>query len=81
MRHGTAPFYVLRLDAVRVVAVSAVCTHVRCILGYDRERRGFVCPCHDGRFDLGGNVLSGPPQRPLSTYVVSVRAGEVFVHL
>jgi len=81
VRHGLTPFYVVRLDAARVVAISAVCTHVRCILGFDRERRGLVCPCHDGRFDLAGNVLSGPPPRPLATYTVSVRAGEVFVHL
>jgi cytochrome b6-f complex iron-sulfur subunit len=81
VRHGTRPFYVVRVDAARVIALSAVCTHVRCILGYDRERRGFVCPCHDGRFDLAGNVLSGPPPRALPTYPVSVRAGEVFVHL
>jgi cytochrome b6-f complex iron-sulfur subunit len=81
VRHGTRPFYVVRTEAERVIALSAVCTHMRCILGYDRERRGFVCPCHDGRFDLAGNVLSGPPPRALPTYAVSVRAGEVFVHL
>ena len=81
VRQGITPFYVVRLDASRVVAISAVCTHVRCILGFDRERGGLVCPCHDGRFDLAGNVLSGPPPTPLPTYAVSVRAGEVFVHL
>ena len=81
VRHGTRPFFVVRMDATRVIALSAVCTHVRCILAYDRARRGFVCPCHDGRFDLAGNVLSGPPPKALPTYAVSVRAGEVFVHL
>jgi len=81
VRHGISPFYVIRLDAERVVALSAVCTHVRCILGFDHERRALVCPCHDGRFDLSGNVLSGPPPRPLVTYPVSVRAGEVFVRV
>jgi cytochrome b6-f complex iron-sulfur subunit len=79
--HGTTPFYVVRMDATRLVALSAVCTHVRCILNYDRERKGLVCPCHDGRFDLSGNVLSGPPPRALPSYEVAVRAGEVFVHL
>ncbi len=79
VRHGISPFFVVRVDAARVVAISAVCTHVRCIVGYDPVRRGLVCPCHDGRFDLGGNVLSGPPPRPLRTYSVSVRAGEIFV--
>lgn len=81
VRHGVTPFYVVRLDASRIVALSAVCTHVRCILGFDRERGALVCPCHDGRFDLAGNVLSGPPPRPLPNYTVSVRAGEVYVHL
>jgi cytochrome b6-f complex iron-sulfur subunit len=81
VRHGVSPFYVVRLDAARVVALSAVCTHVRCILGFDRERRALTCPCHDGRFDLAGQVLSGPPPRPLPSYSVSVRAGEVFVQL
>jgi cytochrome b6-f complex iron-sulfur subunit len=81
VRHGATPFFVVRLSADRVVAISAVCTHVRCILGYDRESRVLSCPCHDGRFDLSGNVLSGPPPRSLPTYEVSVRAGEVVVHL
>jgi cytochrome b6-f complex iron-sulfur subunit len=79
VRHGVTPFYVVRLDATRVLALSAVCTHVRCILGYEPARRTLVCPCHDGRFDLSGNVLSGPPPRPLPSYPVSVRAGEIFV--
>jgi cytochrome b6-f complex iron-sulfur subunit len=81
VRHGETPFYVVRLDAARVVALSAVCTHVRCILGYEPARRALVCPCHEGRFDLSGNVLSGPPPRPLPTYPVSVRAGEIFVQV
>jgi Rieske Fe-S protein len=81
VRHGITPFYVVRLDATRVLALSAVCTHVRCILGYDPARRTLVCPCHDGRFDLSGNVLSGPPSRPLPGYPVSVRAGEIFVQV
>jgi cytochrome b6-f complex iron-sulfur subunit len=81
VRHGVTPFFVVRVDSERVVALSAVCTHVRCILGFDRSRRALVCPCHDGRFDLAGNVISGPPPRPLATHHVSIRAGEVFVHL
>jgi len=81
VRHGTTPFYVVRLDLERVTAVSAVCTHVRCILDFNREQSALVCPCHAGRFDLGGRVLSGPPPKPLAVYEVSVRAGELFVHL
>lgn len=81
VRHGIKPFWVIRVDATKVVAMSAVCTHMRCILAFDRERRGLVCPCHGGRFDLNGNVVSGPPPHPLPTYEVSTRAGEVFVRV
>jgi cytochrome b6-f complex iron-sulfur subunit len=81
VRHGTTPFFVVRVESERVIALSAVCTHVRCILGFDRERKAIVCPCHDGRFDLAGNVLSGPPPRPLLSYEVAVRAGDVYVRL
>ncbi len=81
VRQGTAPFFVIRTGTTQVIALSAVCTHVRCILGFDRERRVLQCPCHDGRFDLSGNVLGGPPSRPLRSYEVAVRAGEVYVQL
>jgi len=81
VRHGVTPFFVIRTNETNVVAMSAVCTHVRCILNVDREHRTIVCPCHEGRFDLKGNVLSGPPPRPLPSYEVSMRAGEVFVRV
>lgn len=81
VQHGVTPFYVLRTDATRVIALSAVCTHMRCILKFDRERHGLLCPCHDGRFDLNGHAISGPPQRALPSYEVSTRAGEVFVRV
>ena len=81
MRHGVAPFFVIRTNDSTVLALSAVCTHVRCILNYDHERRTLVCPCHDGHFDLHGNVLSGPPPRALPSYEVTLREGEVYVRV
>jgi cytochrome b6-f complex iron-sulfur subunit len=81
VRHGVTPFFVIRSNETDVVALSAVCTHVRCILNVDREHRTIVCPCHEGRFDLKGNVMSGPPPRALPAYEVSMRAGEVYVRV
>jgi len=81
VRHGVKPFFVIRTNESTVIALSAVCTHVRCIVNYDRERRAIVCPCHDGHFDLRGEVVSGPPPRPLPSYEVSVRAGDVYVRV
>ena len=81
VRHGVTPFWVVRTNETTVVALSAVCTHVRCILNYDRDKRLLTCPCHDGHFDLKGEVLSGPPPRALPVLEVSMRAGEVYVRV
>jgi cytochrome b6-f complex iron-sulfur subunit len=81
IRHGDNPVFVGRLDAETFTALSAICTHLRCVLEYDRDSKSILCPCHDGRFDLAGTVLAGPPPRPLRSYRVNVRAGEVIVTL
>jgi cytochrome b6-f complex iron-sulfur subunit len=60
-------------------ALSAVCTHKGCVLRWDDGRRLFQCPCHDGRFDDRGNVVSGLPRHPLARYAVAVVDGDVYV--
>lgn len=81
VRHGETPFYVVRTAQDKVIALSAVCTHLRCMLNYDKERKQMICPCHNGRFDLAGTVLAGPPPRALPGYTVSIRTGEIYVQL
>ena len=49
----------------RVHAVSAVCTHMGCILGWNGTDRTWDCPCHGSRFELDGTVLAGPAVLPL----------------
>ncbi|MEK6278225.1 MAG: Rieske 2Fe-2S domain-containing protein [Actinomycetota bacterium] len=48
-----------------IQAVSPVCTHLRCIVSFDDERREWACPCHGSRFGLDGEVLKGPAKTPL----------------
>ena len=60
-------------------AVSAVCTHLGCIVKWKKGRRQFFCPCHGGRFDVHGRVLGGPARRPLAPLEVEVSAGKVIV--
>ena len=42
------PVFVVRVAEAQVVAVSAVCTHMRCVLRWKRDSGTFQCPCHDG---------------------------------
>jgi len=46
-----------------VFAVSAVCTHLGCIVA--PSPTGFDCPCHGSRFDAMGRVVGGPAPRGL----------------
>ena len=50
-------------------AFSAKCTHEGCTVTFLPGQSVIWCPCHDGRFDLNGRVLSGPPPRPLTEYL------------
>ncbi|MFI9804371.1 FAD-dependent oxidoreductase [Streptomyces sp. NPDC052301] len=46
-------------------AVSARCTHLGCLVAFNRAERAWECPCHGSRFAVDGTVLQGPAVRPL----------------
>jgi len=60
------------------VGMSAVCTHKGCTVKWEDKRRVFSCPCHEGRFDERGNVVSGLPRRPLPRYHVALVGDEIY---
>ncbi len=63
-------------------AISTTCTHLGCKAYWEPDNNRFFCPCHDGVFDVNGNVTSGPPPRPLDRYDVEVDENDnVFVKL
>lgn len=75
-------YIVVRRDEEHYHALSATCTHSKiCLVEWDKERRQLVCPCHRGIFDLRGNVISGPPPRPLTPLDVMVRNGSLYVRI
>lgn len=78
-KFGSAPAVLVNTAEGNLVALSAVCTHLTCTVRYDGETGTLFCPCHNGRFDLNGNVLSGPPPRPLETYTVEVSGPDIIV--
>jgi nitrite reductase/ring-hydroxylating ferredoxin subunit len=60
-------------------AYGQKCTHLACPVYYAREHQRLECPCHEGAFDAAtGNVLYGPPPRPLDVIELDVRAGQVW---
>ena len=52
----------------QLFAFGAKCTHEGCTITFLPGQSVMWCPCHDGRFDMSGRVLSGPPPQSLTKY-------------
>lgn len=63
LEDGTAAVY--RAPDGDVIAVSAQCTHMGCLVAWNAAEDTWDCPCHGSRFDVDGTVLEGPATRPL----------------
>jgi len=72
-KFGSRPGIVVRTADGDVRAFSAVCTHLDCTVQYKTDTAQLWCACHNGTYDLGGNVVSGPPPKALEKFVVNLR--------
>lgn len=65
----------------KVKAFTAACTHLDCTVQLRRDLGLLWCACHNGRYDLEGRNVSGPPPRPLKPYDVHVdnASGDIYV--
>ena len=76
----TQPCILIRLSESEYVAYSQSCTHLMCPVHFDAGSQKIVCPCHSGYFDAKtGNVLAGPPPRPLPRYKVNIQGNQIIV--
>ena len=78
-KFGSRPGLLIRKQDGELQAFNAVCTHLDCTVQYKPDTSQIWCACHNGLYDLSGNVVSGPPPRPLERLVVNLRGGDVVV--
>ena len=62
-------------------AFHATCTHLSCVVQYRKDMGAIYCACHNGRFDINGKNISGPPPRPLEEFDVHLKGNEIYVSL
>ncbi len=72
------PAILLRPEADVVLGFSQKCTHLGCVVYWAPADGHLKCPCHEGVFDMGGEPVAGPPDRPLGRIEVEVRDGMVW---
>jgi len=70
--------FVVRLEG-GFLGISSVCTHLHCIVNWNAMSKRFECPCHGAKFNKEGEVLEGPPPRPLDLHKLEVAAGNVVI--
>ena len=63
-------------DEQGIYAISAVCTHLGCIVA--QSQQGFACPCHGSKFAPDGAVLRGPAPKSLPWLAVAKAGDDVY---
>ena len=76
---GGKPALVVRTPEGELRAFTAVCTHLACTVQYRPDLTHIWCACHDGHYDLHGQVLAGPPPRPLEEFKIAVRGDDLII--
>jgi Rieske Fe-S protein len=71
--------YVLTENSRDFIAMSNICTHLGCRVRWITDQSQFFCPCHNAVFDNEGNVVSGPPPRPLDRYETKIENNQIFI--
>lgn len=76
---GSTPKMLARLGERQFVAYDQQCTHLLCPVIPEVVDGKFHCPCHNGFFDAAtGNVLAGPPPRPLPKIKLATKDGIIY---
>jgi Rieske Fe-S protein len=63
------------------VALSSRCAHLGCPVRYVAAAERFVCPCHGGVYDFTGQVVGGPPVRPLDRFYTRLNTSTGLVEI
>jgi len=79
VKFGSLPVILVRTTETEWRAFSGVCTHLNCTVQYKESSHQIWCACHNGLYNLNGQVVSGPPPRPLEPYSVHIRGEEVVI--
>lgn len=72
VRFGAEPVILVRLSDTEFRAFAGTCTHLDCIVEFQKDKSRIWCNCHNGEYDLQGEHVAGPPPKPLEPYKVDL---------
>jgi len=65
----------------KIVALSSICTHQGCTVGYNASAGDIECPCHGSVYSTSGSVINGPAPAALKSYPVSLTGNVLTISL
>jgi Rieske Fe-S protein len=76
---GNKPGILIKTKEGELKAFGATCTHLDCTVQFNKDENIIWCACHNGKYDLNGTNVSGPPPKPLTSFRIVVQKDEIFV--
>lgn len=82
---GEKAYIIQHRDATRTPeerwrAISRICTHNKCLVGFAADKWEFHCPCHGSKYDYDGTPIAGPARRPLKRWKIEETGENVVIH-
>lgn len=65
VKYGGHTLALFKDEDSNIHAVNSACTHVKCTVSWNSAEQSWDCPCHGSRFNMDGEVLTGPARREL----------------
>lgn len=73
------PVIIIRGAGEKIIAFSAICTHLDCLVGYRKQENDIFCNCHSSSFSIEGMPQEGPAKLPLQKYKTEVKDGMIII--
>lgn len=72
--------WVIRREDNSLNVFSTNCPHLGCGINWGEDVKQFLCPCHEGIFDIDGKTISGPSPRDMYSYETKIENDTVLVN-
>ncbi|KAL4580247.1 hypothetical protein LXL04_016433 [Taraxacum kok-saghyz] len=75
---GDPTYLVVENDkTLATYGINAVCTHLGCVVPWNKAENKFMCPCHGSQYNFQGKVVRGPAPLSLALAHADVDDGKV----